>query len=324
MIGIADLLNNNGYSSSYLHNGLLQFENQLGFFANHGFDQIIGRDEILAKFPQSFKTSWGVHDEYLMRYAADWLAAEDQKGLPLFSTMFTISNHHPWTMPPGYEKSPTLSKKTAYQRYVQTFRYSDQALGLFIRLLREKGLMKKSIIFVLGDHGQPMGEHRENFSVQKGLYEENVHIPLAILAEGRITSPKRIQTPGSQIDLLPTIMDLLNLQEVTHHVGYSLLRKADNKRVFFHNPYGLRYLGLRDENYKCIYTLGSKEVELFDLAKDKEERHNLALNNPKVVEVYIDELLKFEHYYGTLYENYRIAPELNVYHNRQQSMPAQT
>lgn len=311
MLGIADILKTVGYQTSYLHNGLLQFENQLDFFANHGFQKIIGREDILKKFPEAYKTSWGVHDEYLMHYAADWLEKEDRNGKPLFTTIFTISNHHPWTMPPNYEKAPTLSKKTAYSRYLQTFRYSDEALGLFIRLLRQKELSKKMIIFILGDHGQPMGEHQNNFSEQKGLYEENIHVPLLILADGRFDKPQTIHSLGSQVDLLPTVMDFLNIQGVNHSVGQSLLRKNPSKKVYFHNPYGLKYFGLREENYKCIFTKESKEVELFDLAADKEEQKNLTEKHPMLVQQYLCDLMHFEDYFAAIYDNYRFVPHMN-------------
>ncbi len=314
-IGIADIMQQNGYQTSYLHNGLLQFEKQLDFFSNHGFEKIIGRDDLLKAYPRAAKTSWGVHDEYLMRFAADWLEKEDKKGKPLFTTMFTISNHHPWTMPPGYEKAPTLSKKTAYTRYLQTFRYSDQALGLFLDLLREKGLGKKTIIFILGDHGQPMGEHHDNFSEQKGLYEENIHVPLLIIADGRIAEPAKISSLGSQIDLLPTIMDLLQLQGINHSVGQSLMRKQQNKTVFFHNPYGLKYFGLRNEKYKCIYTKDSHEIELYDITKDHDEQTNIADLYPSLVKNYRSELLNYESYFSAIYENYRFIPHIHFAEN---------
>jgi len=311
MVGIADVLQAAGYQTSYLHNGLLQFENQLEFFKNHGFEQVIGRDEILQKYPDASKTSWGVHDEYLMRFVANWLEKEDQKRKPIFSTMFTITNHHPWAMPPDYEKAPTLSKKTAYSRYQQTFRYSDQALGLFIDLLRKKNLSKKTILFILGDHGQPMGEHNHNFSEQKNLYEENIHVPLLILADGRIRDSQIIDTVASQVDLLPTIMDLLGVQGINHSIGSSLLRETKSKITFFHNPYGLKYFGARKDNFKCIYTKESNEIELYNLRDDPQEQINLAATYPDIASEFLGEINQFVHFFSAVYENYRIMPYVN-------------
>ena len=61
-----------------------------------------------------------------------------------------------------------------YRRFLQTFRYSDEALGSFVKQLRKDNLSENVILFILADHGQPMGEHDQNFMGQKSLYEENM------------------------------------------------------------------------------------------------------------------------------------------------------
>ena len=77
------------------------------------------------------------------------------------------------------------------------------------------------------------------------LYEENVRVPLLILAPGRLSGPVEIDAPASQVDLLPTVMDLFGMTGLNHAVGTSLARKTTDRTAFFSNPFGPGYLGRR-------------------------------------------------------------------------------
>lgn len=271
--GMAPTLHAQGYSSAYLHNGSLTFQGQRNLFTQLGFQTLIGRNELLSVYPHARGNSWGIYDEYLMQYAVDYL--DKRRGSPLFMTLATMTNHHPWTPPPGYEM-----KKTARERFSQTYRYSDAALGDFIRRLKEKNLYKESLIFILGDHGQPLGEHGETILSQNGLYEEHVHIPLLILGKG-IEGPTVRHCIGSQVDLLPTLMDLLGIPS-----SQSLLCDKEKRAAFFYTPFEKGYLGCREENYKYILTTSTGEEALYDLEKDPEERINLASLYPERLKQY--------------------------------------
>jgi glucan phosphoethanolaminetransferase (alkaline phosphatase superfamily) len=311
-MSLADVLAEAGYCNSYLHNGLLEFENQSSFFSRYGYSTLIGKEMILKKYPEADGTSWGVHDEYLMRYSADFLESQDQKGESAFMTMFTISNHHPWISPPDgsqhyINEASQENVNLTHEKFLKTTHYSDAQLGLFIELLREKKLLEKTIIFVMGDHGHPMGEHQDNFCQQRYLYEENIHVPLLIIADGRIPNPYRIDALGSQLDLIPTVMDLLQIQGFNHARGTSLLRKAD-RQVFFHNPYGYQWYGTCEGSYKFIYTKASQEVELYDVIKDPDEKENLCEKHPELVQRYLEDVQNYHKYYESLYGNKCFSP----------------
>jgi hypothetical protein len=264
--GLPPFLRNGGYHSAYLHNGFLSFEGQRELLQYLGFQTLIGRNELLSHFPQAKGNSWGILDEYLMEYAASYLQSQRY---PTFMTLATMTNHHPWILP-----SSQGMKAHKRERFLQTFRYSDAALGRFIQLLKDKDLYDKSFILILGDHGQPMGEHRDNFLVPNGLYEENVHIPLLILG-GKKLSPQVRDCVGSQVDILPTLKDLLGAGSSPE----SLLQSdTPNRAAFFQSSFGEGYLGCREGNYKYIFSCG--EEELFDLAKDPDEKNNIAKEHP--------------------------------------------
>ena len=150
---------------------------------------------MLRHFPNRHVSSWGLPDECLMRHAANFL--EKNQAVPQFLTLFIITDHHPWNLPETHP-SPLFSPNALgiYQKYLSTFHYSDACLGFFIRLLRENNLLQKTFLFILGNHGYPMGEHH-NFIEKRYLYEENIRVTLLI---GRILQPKKILSPRSRFD----------------------------------------------------------------------------------------------------------------------------
>ncbi len=308
-VGIPQLMQEAGYHTSYLHNGPIEFEKQDVFFDLHGYDAIHGRDSMLKSFPKVHNTSWGLPDECLMRYAADFL--DKRQEAPQFLTIFSITNHHPWNLPAHYHPPDFPSEiSRIYRKYLNTFHYTDACLGLLIELLEEKGFLENTLLFVLGDHGYPMGEHN-NFVEQRYLYEENIRVPLMVYGKGRILEPKKITTPCSQLDLVPTMMDVLGLHGFNLSIGNSLMRESGERSIFFHNPYVFKNFGCRLGKYKFIYTRISQELELYNLEKDPGEKENIAPENPELARQFLQSVKDYERLFHRLYAEKRIVPDEN-------------
>ena len=309
LISIADVLKRTGYTCNYFLGSHLSFENQRENLRSHGFDNLAGTEEIKEMFADASGTSWGVHDEYLMRYAADHLEANAAS--PQFLTMFTISNHHPWIYPHGPHSRLALPAfdDPHYGKYLRSFHYSDACIGQLISALEEKNLIDNTLLFIMGDHGQPMGEHGQSIVGQFGLYEENIHVPCLIYAPGFIKEPKIVHQIGSQLDLFPTVMDMLNIKGLNHTIGTSLMRKTHAKKIFFHNPYVYNYFGCRYDNYKLVYTRNTKDVELYDLAKDPNERENLKNKYPELVKELLGDVHCYETFFKRLYRKRLYRPQ---------------
>ncbi len=202
MIGLPQILKEHGYNCAHFQGNCTSFDWSFPFLKKAGFDLIQGDEH----FPNCKRTSWGIHDEELFEIAFQFLEKESK---PTFLSLFTISNHHPWESPIKFSVPKHLPKND--QNFLQTFAYTDLCLGKFLDQLQKSKILEKSILFILADHGL-----------------SSTHIPLLILGAKKA----RIDTPASQVDLMPTVLDLLNLEAVHHGVGKSLLRKAPELKQF--------------------------------------------------------------------------------------------
>ncbi|HRI12849.1 MAG TPA: sulfatase-like hydrolase/transferase [Verrucomicrobiota bacterium] len=276
LIGLPDLFLALGYHTAYLHNGSLAFEQADVFMRGHGFRELAGADDLMARFPEAkIEGGWGVPDEFLMRHCADWVARQENLRQPGFATLFTMTNHHPFEVPAGFATPafhfPGNPEK---EMFLRTFYYSDHCLGLLLRLLRERGLEQKCVFFILGDTAQPLGEH-DSWAVQTGLFEENLKIPLLIHAPGYLRAPAVIDEPASQVDLLPTCLDLFGEPFAHHAVGTSLIRPSGTRPVWFNTPFGPGCIGERRGSLKLIHESRTGTTRLFDLSADPAESNDL-------------------------------------------------
>ncbi len=277
LIAISDILRKAGYYNLFIEGGDLGPENHGIFLKNNGFDEVVGRESILEFQQKQYNTSWGIHDEHVFAWSAEKL--EQKKGKPFFATIFTLSNHHPWKAPLNYNLGNFSEvDNQMYRNFLQTMRYTDNCLHQFILDLEKRGILKNSILFILGDHGMGMGEHQYEATGSWSLHEEGIRIPLLIYAKDRIKAPKIISDIGSQVDLFPTVMDLLNLKGLNHSVGRTLMRKSLNRFVFFQEPsYMGSSFGLRDGSFKYLAnSLFDSHARLFDLANDPDEKKCLS------------------------------------------------
>jgi len=309
LIGIADLFNRRGYTSGYLTGCPLAFERQAEFFAAHGYQEVLGADAMSQRFPKASRTSWGYHDEHLMNFAVDWIKQHDKNSQPSFSTVFTISHHHPWKVPADYA-APEFDTglNSEYANFLQTFHYSDHCLGQFLDMLRAAGLDQKTVVFVLADTGTPQGEHHDNFMLINYLYEENHRIPLLILAPGRLQAAAVVDSLGSQVDLLPTVMDIFGMTGKNHAVGTSLVREAERRVVLLNNPFAQQYHGMRLGRHKYIFNVQGGESHLYDLAQDEGEHDDLSAAAPADVSHYREISRNIHQYLLSLYLQRRLAP----------------
>ncbi len=298
LLGLPHIFEREGYTSCFIQGGPLTFLNTHEFFQTHGFSTLFGKSAIQKRFPEMPSMSWGAVDEATFRFAAEWLASCEK---PAFLSLFTISNHHPWRLPWSHESN-----------FQHTFAYTDACLGQFVEQLEASGVLDRSILLILSDHGYGQGERDSFLTMNRHLYQENIHIPLLIYAKNRIAEPKVIDEPASQIDLLPTVLDLMKIQGVHHSMGRSLQR-AGSAPIFLSYSSAspqLTLQALRKGRWKYILQPETGREELYDLERDPQEAVSLATAENTIS--WKKELLGFSNQLDALYQQKRFCPKEEI------------
>jgi phosphoglycerol transferase MdoB-like AlkP superfamily enzyme len=199
---IAELLAGQGYNTSFLYGGEPQFDNMGRFFANNGFQTIIGRHDFRGTV---FDGDWGASDEDLFRMADQYFRSQPA-GQPFFSLLFTTSNHSPFDYPAD-RIEPYNSPAATVENAVK---YADHALGDFIRAARQSPYWENTIFLVIADHSDRVyGDEL----VPVHLFR----IPGVIL--GGPIEPQRIERIASQIDMIPTLLSLMGVSSQHPAIG---------------------------------------------------------------------------------------------------------
>ncbi len=302
LLGLPHFFSELGYRNSYHHNGSLAFDAQDFFFPRQRYDELYGRDQIKRRFPEAdLVGGWGLPDEFLMRHFADWLAAQRSTGQPSFSTLFTMTNHHPFEVPAGF--SPPIFNypgNPEKEMFLATFAYTDYCLRLLVRLLQEKGLYENTLLMILADTAQPLGRH-DNWTEQRFLFEDNLRVPLLILGPSLVREPMIIDEPCSQLDLMATALDLFRRPSRHHSIGKSLARINPDRRIHCNNPFGNQWLAERKGPLKIIHELRTGQTLLFDVVADPLETNDLASQRRSLVATWREHLLRANSLFSHLY-----------------------
>lgn len=131
-------------------------------------------------------------------------------------------------------------------RYDGEIRYVDEAYGQLMEELKSRQLWDKAFVVFTSDHGEALGEHGVFFEHQYNVFEETVRVPLAIRlpldkADQNIVKPRRVSSLGSPMDLMPTILDYLDIPFDGMMDGQSLLpviegAENDDRMIFLEFP----------------------------------------------------------------------------------------
>ena len=219
------VLADHGYVNRFMYGGYSRFDNMDVYFGNNHY-QTIDRSQ----FPErhrGFGNVWGLADEYLYDYALEQMDRDAASGKPFLMHLMTTSNHTPFTFPDG-RIDLTRSRQGAVK-------YSDYALGRFIEMARSKPWFKDTVFVVVADHCA-------SSKGRTSLPPENYHIPAIVYSPAHL-APHTDSRLASQIDLVPTVLDLLDLPEHTRFMGRSVLRAyPDAGRAFIATYQLLGYL----------------------------------------------------------------------------------
>ncbi len=177
----------------------------------------------------------------------------------------------------------------------------DRALGELVEGLKRRGLYENSLIVVVGDHGELLGEHDSVGHIARMLYDELLWVPLVVKYPRSILKG-RFDSAVQQVDIFPTVLAALGLAIPPAIQGEELpvIRHPIIAEQYTHGYLVKKYGDRYDRDLTAIYLGDKKYIEsskgtkfLFDLANDPREARNLAKARPTVVEAAAKELAKW-------------------------------
>lgn len=205
--GLGSILRKKGYQTAFFHggnNGTMGFD---VFSKIAGFNAYFGRNEYAND--KDFDGQWGIYDENFLQFSAHQMNDLKQ---PFAAGIFTLSSHHPYNLPPGFENAfPQAENKIE-----ATFCYLDYALRKFFDTASEMPWFKNTLFIITADH-TPEGSHNTADKELWNLYA----VPLAFYAPS-FDQGVKIEQYGQHIDILPSVVALLGIEPPVFSFGRNL------------------------------------------------------------------------------------------------------
>jgi phosphoglycerol transferase MdoB-like AlkP superfamily enzyme len=242
--GIAHTLGKHGYQTAYFCTHDAEFDNMAGFLSNNGFQQIISEKD----YPQNeIKSTLGVPDHILFDEALPRLHKLSANTRPFFAAFLTASDHIPHVIPEGIEFHPHA---TGMDKNI--VEYADWSIGHFLKLAESEPWYENTIFIFIADHGSARDS-------QYGLTLSAHHSPCLIFFPRLNHRGKVYSILGTQLDIYPTIMGLLNISYINNTFGIDLLRET-RPYVFFNSD---ETSGCLDETHLLVLNQDGQK-SLFD------------------------------------------------------------
>lgn len=247
---------------------------------------------------------------HVVNKALEWLQEEDRKNRPFFMFLHFWDPHYNYQAPDNYneiflpdfsgndrklgkEFTPRLPQEYSTDQisrikamYDAEIRYTDDQISRFFKKLRDWGLEDKVIVAVLSDHGDHFGEHGHYYH-HRTLYEEVIHVPFVIKANGIIKPSTRSKASVSIYDVSPTLLDLAGLKAWPERSGRSALNLPENSSGhevlmdLLHPGQQLDLRGWRQGFNKAIWDTRGGTFGVWDLSSDPQEKKPHWIGDPE-------------------------------------------
>lgn len=273
--GFPEILKDEGYNTSFYHggkNGTMGFN---GFVGIAGIDNYFGMNEYPFK-EKDYDGKWGIFDEPYLQYFASEL---NNKTEPFFSSAFTLSSHHPYSIPKKYVNTFPKGNLPSHE----TVGYTDFALKQFFKTAQNMPWFKNTLFLFTADHSAQ--SNAAEYKTRLGRYA----VPLFIFDPSKNLVGEN-NNLFQHTDISTTLLDLVSNNNSIISFGNSAFAKDDKFVVQYVNgTYQITF-----EDYFLIFD-GEKSSNFYDLKTDSLLSNSLIGNlspEQKIKKEQLEKLLK--------------------------------
>ncbi|MBE5927823.1 MAG: LTA synthase family protein [Lachnospiraceae bacterium] len=231
--GLPWKLTDRGYDTFAVHGYEKEFWNRNEAYPNQGIQEFYAMEDL----DDSEIIGLGISDMSVFSQTVDIMKAKTGQ---FFSFVVTLTNHHPYILDEDKCEIPVMYNdlESKFASYLQTVHYTDKAIGQFIERLKAEGLYDNSIIVLYGDHhglNKDMDDndiYMSRFIGKEYDYDEMMKVPMIINIPGSGCT-RTISVTGGQIDIYPTVANLLNIELDDKYVLGQDLINAESGFVAF-------------------------------------------------------------------------------------------
>jgi arylsulfatase A-like enzyme/Flp pilus assembly protein TadD len=283
-VTLAEVLHENGYTTAaFIGSAVLDSR----FGLNQGFDTYFDHFD----FNRLAETNLDLMDrrgDEVMDEALGWLKLNPRR--PLFLWVHLYDPHFPYTPPEPY------ASRYRSRPYDGEIAFADAQVGRLLAFLRDAGLYDSSVIALMGDHGEGLGEHGEE-THGFFIYNSTLHVPLLVHVPS--VAPRVVDSEVSLTDVMPTLLQSLKIPAPRSVQGRSLLaeilgRTSAGTSKLYSETY-LPMLHFHWSQLRGLQSRGQKYIdapraELYGLPTDPHETKNLYASQQALAHSLHDEL----------------------------------
>ncbi|MCU4163817.1 LTA synthase family protein [Carboxylicivirga caseinilyticus] len=254
--GLPTLLKKDGYTSAFFHgaaNGSMGFD---AFAKMAGFDKYVGKTEY--GNDDGYDGMWGIWDEPFFQFFANEM---DKMQEPFFTTLFSLSSHHPFKLPEQYEGAFPKGELPVHQ----CVGYTDMALRKFFDKAKTMDWYTNTLFVITADHSSASAFESSKNNV------DCYSIPMLFYAPGDSLLKGLDKNVAQQIDILPSVLGYIHFDKPFVSFGNNIFDASDDRFVIGYRSGNYQYL----KNDTILQFDGNQLKAVYDISKDRMMTKNI-------------------------------------------------
>jgi glucan phosphoethanolaminetransferase (alkaline phosphatase superfamily) len=265
-----EILNERNYACSLFYSSHFDYTGFRDFLDARGIDEMYDADTMPGQ-RKTANVSWGLREEETLAAMRDYISRRTAGDKNFFLTYVPAAPHNPFDgAPRRFHKYQKLKYGDLTPLYLNELLYMDWVIASLIEQLEASGLLDKTLVIITSDHGEMLGANGEPVGHGWAVNPELCNVPLIVMDPGR-RNHRVNPIVGSQVDLLPTILDILRVSIPRDQLyqGASLYsRSTDSDESIYLSSFS-QYGVIRRQEMLCG-TRGLTTAKLFRIGEETE------------------------------------------------------